>query len=1251
MTALVRFCIRNPFITLVVTAMLVVWGAMAWNDKTVDAIPDISENQTVVVTEWPGRSPQDVEDQITYPLASKLAGVRGVKQVRGLSGFGFSQIYVVLEDQQRLFAGGVVDDFYEGRTRVLEKLASVQKELPAGVVPELGPDATALGQVFWYSVEGPHDLATLRSVQDWVIRYDLQTVRGVAEVSSIGGVVREYQVDVDPNRLRHYDVGVMDVVAAIRGANIDVGAKTIEAAGMEYVVRGLGFIKNVGDIEEVIVGVATPSGFVPAAGMGMAPGMGGGGMLGDGMAGAPALRGTGMPDAEQPDDDDLAHRPIRVRDIADVRIGPAFKRGTLADDRTELAGGVVVMRFGENPRDVIAKIRERVVFLNDPANGAMPEGVRIVPFYDRTQLIDDTVHTLETALLDELWITILVVIVFLLHLRSSLIIASTLPIAVLMSFIAMDALGVDSNIMSLTGIAIAIGTMVDMGIVMTETIYASLVENDGRRPVVDVVEEAALEVAPALATAIATTIITFLPILFLTDTEGKLFRPLAWTKTFALASAAITGVLVVPVLCRLFLAQSSSDREAQQSVWRARIGRWAPIVFAVPFAWLAARANWFGLHAWIAAPLGGLAAWWVIHRLTHERLRPIDANPVSRGVNRWYERSLRWILANKITFLCAPAVIFLFGVLVTVGGAAFFAPARAVFGDGVDRVRPVAWMANTFPGLGQEFMPALDEGSLLYMPSLLPQAGLTQTLDVMKRQNAAMMTVPEVARVVGKLGRAESALDPAPVGMLETIVQLKPKSEWRAGMTKLDIRQELISVVHTPGATEGAGAWLQPIETRVIMLNSDIRAPLAIRLLGAPQDASGTPLDTKAAVAKLEQVAGTIRDVIQDVPGVAGPNVENIGSKPYIEFDIHRDRVGHYGLTLGNVQQTIVTAIGGMEITRSLEGRERYPIRVAYSRELRNSIESIQSVLVRGAGGIHVPISEVATIREVKGPGAVKTQDGLLRLHVTFATSGRDEGRVMEDALDRIAEWRAGHIEMGRPDPIPPGVSVLPAGRYEDQLRARNRFAILVPICILAIFFLLYLTFKSWSTVLNVFAAAPIVISGGLILIWAYPKLWDLAHSIGIADRPSAGPIYITVAVVVGFIALLGIATDDGVVIATYLEQTFGRKPVTGGIPEIRERVLEAGLRRARPCLMTTVTTIIALLPILLSTGTGSDVAQPMAIPAVGGMIVELLALFIVPCVYSWVKETRWRLGWSDPHFDRDAASAPTGVPVAPAVP
>jgi len=1217
MSALIRFCIRNPFITLLLTALALAWGWYAWSEKTVDAIPDISENQTVVVTEWPGRSPQDVEDQITYPLATQLSGVKGVKEIRGLSGFGFSHIYVVFEEKIRFFTPAMVEDFYEARTRILEKLASVQNELPDGVVPELGPDATALGQIFWYTVEGPYDLATLRSIQDWIVRYELQTVPGVAEVASAGGMVREYQVDVDPNRLRHYGVTVQDVVRAIRTSNYDVGAKTVEAGGMENIVRGLGFLRSRQDIEETVVGLATTRG--EHGTMRMTGGA------------TPAPRGAGRPYVLLPPVEEMTHSPILVRDVADVRIGPAFRRGALADDRTEQVGGVVVMRFGANPRDVAAGVREAVLRMNDPASGILPEGVRVSPFYDRTQLINETIDTLETALVQELWITVAVVLLFLLHLRSSLIIAATLPIAVLLAFIAMQILGVDSNIMSLTGIAIAIGTMVDMGVVMTENIYRALVEDGGRRSRRKVVEEAALEVAPALTTAIATTIVSFIPIFFLTDMEGKLFRPLAWTKTFALAAAAISGVLLVPVLCRLFLR----DRVHHGGGLRRHVGRWAPPLLALPFGWIAARAEWLGLASWLAGLTAFSLAWAVVRRLTRERLTPIESNPVSRGVSRHYERFLRWILAHKAAFFVLPALILLFGVLVTVGGKAFTGPGHALFGDEFGELRLVQETERAFPGIGQEFMPPLDEGNLLYMPSLLPQAGLTETLEVMKRQNAAMFEVPEVAKVVGKLGRAETALDPAPVGMLETIVQLKPRDQWRRGYTKDDIERELMTAVHTPGATEGAGAWLQPIETRVIMLNSGIRAPMAAKLIGSPRDADGRPLDTRAALQRLEAVAGRIRDRIAGVPGVAGPNIENLGSKPYIEIELHRHHAGHHGLTVNDIQQAVLHAVGGVQIARTLEGRERYPIRVAYARELRDKIETIRAVLVEGANGVKVPFEEVASVTQVIGPAAIKTEDGRLRMHVMFAASGRDEGRVMEDVLADIETWREEEMAAGRPDPIPVGVGVEPAGRYESQVRAQKRFAVLIPICFGIILFLLYLNFRSWPTVFNVFAALPVVIAGGLILIWAFPHLWDFGFSMGLFDRPSDGPIYITVAVIVGFIALLGIATDDGVVMATYLEQAFCRKPVAS-VRQIRERVVEAGLRRVRPCLMTTFTTIIALMPILASTGTGSDVAKPMAIPAVGGMVAELISLFIVPCVYCLVKEWKWRRGINDPHFDRN---------------
>ncbi|MFT7619979.1 MAG: Cu(I)/Ag(I) efflux system membrane protein CusA/SilA, partial [Planctomycetota bacterium] len=975
------------------------------------------------------------------------------------------------------------------------------------------------------------------SVQDFMVRYELQSVRGVAEVASVGGMVREYQVDVDPEKLRHYGIDLRDIIRAIRLGNLDVGAKTIEEGGAEKILRGLGFIRNVTDVEDVAVGTMTPKGFMP---MGM--------------------RMTAEEMSKNP-----SHRPVLVRDVGTVRLGPAFRRGALADGKNERVGGIVAMRFGENPRDVIARVRQSVLKMNDPASGILPPGVKVSPFYDRTQLIQETTDTLEFALRDELIITLVVVFLFLLHLRSSLIIAATLPLAVMISFVAMQMIGVDSNIMSLTGIAIAIGTMVDMGIVMTENIYRHLQEDGGKRPTVDVVEEAAVEIGPALLTAVATTVVSFIPIFFLTDMEGKLFRPLAWTKSLALLSAALVGVLLVPVLCRLFL---TSERARKKMV-------------------------------------------------------SFDDNPVSKLITKVYEPSLRWILGHKKTFMIGPMLIIFAAVLATIGTQKTLTPVRAIVGDSVDQLAVVGWFEEKFPGLGREFMPPLEEGSLLYMPSLLPSASLSQTLEVMKRQNAMMEAIPEVAKVIGKLGRAETALDPAPVGMIETVVLLKPRADWREGVLKKDIVAELMRATHVPGALEGAGAWLQPIETRVVMLNSGIRAPLAAKLIGAPRDQDGKTLTAAEGVAALETAASWIKDIIADVPGVAGPNVENLGGKTYVEIKVRRAEVGHWGVTVKDVQDAISTAVGGMVIAKTIEGRERYGIRVAYERERRDRIDDLDRILVHGSRG-PVPLSLVADIESVTGPAAIKTEDGRLRLHVTFAAVGRDEGSVMEDVIARIELRRREHLDAGHPDPIPAGVAIEPAGRYEAQERARKRFQLLIPICLAIIVFLLYLKFRSWATSLNVFAALPVCIAGGLLLMAFYPGIKDTLFEWGLWDLPSTGPIHLTVAVVVGFIALAGIATDDGVVIATYLEHSIEkRKPTT--IEGIREATIEAGLRRIRPCLMTTFTTIIALYPILASTGRGSDVAQPMAIPAVGGMIAELISLFIVPMVFCWVREARLR--------------------------
>lgn len=1216
MKNIIDFTVRNPVVTLVIALVAIGWGWSAWNQKTVDAIPDISQNQVIVDTSWSGRSPEDVEDQVTYPLATQLAGVKGVKEIRGLSGFGFSRIYVVFHEPIRLFTAGSVEDFYEARTRVLEKLSSLEAGLPEGVVPELGPDATALGQVFMYTVDGPYDLATLRSLQDFVVRYELQAVEGVAEVASVGGMVRQYQVEVDPLELQHHGIALENVRQAIRLANLDVGAKTVDEAGAEYLVRGLGFIRSLEDLERTPLGYLTGSGFVPVSSMGPMAMEGGARMISveGGEAGSTPLQQTGS----------RVLRPVLLRDVATVRLGPEFRRGTLVDGTGERAGGIVTMRFGANPREVTSRVRKVVDRLNDPKDAMLPEGVHVVPFYDRTQLIDETVETLETALVHELWITVVVVLVFLLHLRSAVIVAGSLPIAVIASFVLMDLFGVDSNIMSLTGIAIAIGTMVDMAIVMTENIFAHLEQDGDRRPRSEVVIAAAREVGPALLTAAATTIISFVPIFFLTDMEGKLFRPLAWTKTFALGTAALSGVLLVPVLCLIFLGRGRKEGSPPLTRRQRLLRTGGALGACVLAGLLAAESGFLGLRAFTAFLLGAAFTGLLVTLMRRERLRPIDENAVSRGILRVYEPTLRWILAHKALFLLIPTLILVAGLLVGVGGDVILWPAESVLGEGVRDLRAASWLEETFPGLGQEFMPPLDEGSLLYMPSLLPQASLSQSLEVMRRQNHLMEQVPEVAKVMGKLGRADTALDPAPVGMFETVVILKPRDLWRPGMFKRDLVNELMALTHTPGVLEGAGAWIQPIETRVIMLNSDIRAPLAVRLTGTPRDEEGQALSTREGVLKLEEVATRIRDLVKQVPGAAGPNVENLGGKLYAEYAIDREAAGRYGVTVQDIQDAITTAVGGMVVARSLEGRDRYTIQVAYQRELRDRLDDLDRVQVRGGAGLEVPLSEVARMHLVPGPAAIKTTDGRLRLHVTFAASGRDEVSVMEDVLARIERWREDERTAGRSDPVPLGVGVAPAGRYESQQRARERFQLLIPICLGIILFLLYLKFRSWFMCVNVLLAVPVCVAGGLLMLAVFPDIKDTMYALGLWDAPSTGPIYITVAVIVGFIALAGIATDDGVVIGTYLEQSFARRRPQS-VQEIREATVQAGLRRIRPCLMTTFTTIIALYPILASTGRGSDVAQPMALPAVGGMLAELVSLFVVPCVYCLAKELGWR--------------------------
>lgn len=1130
---ILKFSVTSPWMVLLIALVVGAYGYSALRDTPVDAFPDISENQTIVFTEWMGRSPQDVEDQITYPLSTELQGIPGVKEIRGMSGFGFSQIYVVFED-------GI--DFYWARTRVLERLSSTRDTLPTGVQPQIGPEATALGQIFWYVVEGPgYDLATLRSLQDFYIKFGLQSVDGVAEVASVGGYVRQYQIDIDPNRLKAYGVSLGAVLTAVRLGNIDVGAKTLETNGLEAIVRGLGFIESIEDVENLVVATH----------------------------------------------DDT---PIYIKNVATVQLGPDFRRGALADEHGEKVGGVVAMRYGANPKDVIEGVKARLAELEV----GLPEGVRVVPFYDRTQLIDETLATLETALLEELMITVLVVMLFLLHLRTSLIVATTLPLAVLMAFIAMRAMGLGADIMSLTGIAIAIGTVVDMGIIMSENIFSALTREPDR-PRDEVVREAAAEVGPAIMTAVATTVMSFLPVFYLTGQSGKLFTPLAWTKTFAMVSAVILAITLVPALCRLFLKEPEGG---QHHVLTAiSVGAFAGIGGLLGWG-LPGAGILDAVHPWVTASGMALLLGMVGLRVQREPMKPIDENPVSRGIVGVYQPVLRWILAHKGVFMIAPTLVVLGGLVSWMGIGTLLSPVYRVLDIEADQVRPLVWLDETFPGLGSEFMPPLDEGSYLAMPSLLAQASLNETLDVMQTMNAEIAEIPEVAQVVGKLGRAETALDPAPIGMMETVVNLEPEHRWRPGITREDILQELKRKSRIIGTTP---SWLQPIETRIVMLQSGIRATMALRLRGSPRRPDGTPYTGDAALRIMENAVIAMEDVVREVPGAVDVTALRLGGKPYIELDIDREDIARYGLKVRDVQDVIESAVGGMNLTWSLEGRERYPIRVQYQRELRDEYVDLERILVPTPSGAKIPMSALARIEHKLGPAAIRTEDGQLTAYLMFNAFERDETAVIQDALAAVESWRSTLTT----DPIPAGLTLTPTGRYRNKIEADQRLMVILPIVLLVNFFLIFLQFRQFRLTLTIFAAIPVAFGGGFLVLALYP-----------------GTIYLTTAVWVGFIALFGVAVDDGVVLGTYLDQVFKNREITT-VDDIREAIVEAGSRRIRPMLMTTATTILALLPILWSDGRGSDLMQPMALPLVGGMAFAFVTVFVVPVVYAALLERK----------------------------
>ncbi|MEZ6242110.1 MAG: efflux RND transporter permease subunit [Phycisphaerales bacterium] len=1240
--AVIRFCLEQKLVVAILLAGTILWGVLAapfdWDlgglaqsPVPVDAIPDIGENQQIVFTEWPGRSPQDIDDQISYPLTVALLGVPGVKDVRSSSVFGFSTIYVIFED-------GV--DFYWSRSRVLEKLNSLPSgTLPQGVSPALGPDATALGQVFWYTLEGrdkdgkptgewgPDEL---RSIQDYIVRYKLASVEGVAEVASIGGYVREYQVDVDPDAMRAAGVGLGQVISAVRQSNLDVGARTIEVNRAEYIVRGLGFIERVEDLEQAAITAR------------------------DG-------------------------QPILVSDIAKVSLGPALRRGVLTKGGEEAVGGVVVVRYGENPMATIQRVKDRIAQiapglpLKTLDDGTVSR-VTIVPFYDRTGLIRETLETLDSAITQQVLVTIIVVVLMVMHLRSSLLIGAMLPITVLMTFIGMKAFGVDANIVALSGIAIAIGTIVDMGIVLVENILRRLDQAGGDEPRLEVIYRASAEVGGAVLTAVATTVVGFLPVFAMEGAEGKLFKPLAYTKTFALISSIIIALTILPAAAHVLLGMRPRIRLVKDAgaallvVGGIAVAVWVHAIIGAIFAV-------FGVYYLVRPALpariakacewsANLVSVGVVLVILARAWEPLGPEPGMIGnalfiagvvgvlllafwlVRLAFPYILAWALRHKLVALSPALAVVLVGVTVWLG----FGRVWGWLPESVRRTPTAVELAHTFPGLGSEFMPSLDEGAFLYMPTTMPHASIGEATDILKELGRRIRTVPEVETAVGKIGRVDSPLDPAPISMIETVIQYKseyrtdekgrrltfrfdratgeferdehgelipdehgrPYRQWRDEIrSPQDIWDSITSAADMPGVT--SAPKLQPIETRIVMLQSGFRAPMGIKVYGPD-------LET------IESFSLELEALLKQVPSVqpAAVFADRVVGKPYLEIGIDREKIARYGLRIVDVQEVIEVAIGGKPLTMTVEGRERYPVRIRYLRELRDQPDTLGDILVPTASGAQVPLRELATIEYRRGPQMIRSEDTFLVSYVLFdKRPSFAEVSVVNDARAFIQS----RIDSGELT-VPAGVSYEFAGSYKNQVRAAKRLALVLPVSLAIIFLLLYLQFRRVSLSLFVFSGVFVAWGGGFIMLWLYAQPWFMdAHVAGVDLRQlfQVRPFNLSVAVWVGFLALFGIATDDGVIMATRIRQSLDEQR-PDSIDAIRRCVVEGGRLRIRAAVMTTATTVLALLPVLTSTGRGSDIMVPMAIPTFGGMAIASLTWFVVPILYSWNEEWRHRL-------------------------
>ena len=1101
---IIDYCARNKFIVILVYSVIIGWGIWAVVHTPLDAIPDLSENQVIVFTEWMGRSPKLVEDQITFPLVTALQGVPEVRAIRAQTMFGMSFIYIIFEDKT---------DLYWARSRVLEKLSTIQSALPPGSKMQLGPDGTGVGHVFWYTLEGNYDLGALRAIQDWYVKLNLQGVQGVAEVASIGGYVRQYQVDVDPNKMKGYSVTLADIQTAVMRSNNDVGGKILEVNGAEYFVRGQGYIQTPRDVENIVVGTGA--------------------------------NGT----------------PIYIRNLGTVQLGGDIRRGSLDKNGTgQVVGGIVVMRYGENAKAVIDRIKERIKEITP----GLPKGVEIKPAYDRSDIIMASIETLKHALVEEAIVVSIVVLLFLLHVRSVIRVIIEIPVAVLIAFICMKAFGITSNIMSLGGIAIAIGVIVDASIVLVENAYRNVAraqEEKGtltREDYIEISIVSAKQVGPAIFFAVAIMVVSFLPVLMLEGQEGKLFRPLAFTKTFVLAGSAIIAITLVPMLMTM---------------------------------------------------------------LTRGKFRSDNKNPITRVLNNLYAPVIKWVLKYRKTTVALNAL----ALLITV---------------------------PMIMNIGSEFMPPLDEGRLLFMPITLPSASITEVNRVLQVQDAIIKSGPEVEQVLGKAGKAETSTDPAPISMIESIVLLKPKSEWRKGITKADIIAELDAKLQFPGVRNG---WTQPIINRINMLSTGVRTDLGIKIFGKD-------LDT------LERLAIKAEHIVRKVPGAADLYAERTQGGLFLDIKIDREAVARYGINVGDVQDIIETAIGGQNIGTVIDGRQRFPIRVRYEREWRNNLEALKNLLVpvntsgsgrsmsaspmqavagEMGGGMssgrassmgggmsvtqaknqsvisnpqsesrpptqvssrgYVPLAQLATITMVPGPPMISSENAQLRSIVFLNVRGRDMGGFVEEAREVLNKELK----------LPPGYTLQWSGQWENQIRAKKRLQILMPIVFVIIFVMLYFTTKDVTEAFVVMLSVPFALIGGVYLIYV------LGYNF-------------SVAVWVGFIALYGVAVQTGVVMVVYLHESLDRRlrdyelgkrgPIT--LQDVYEATVEGAVLRLRPKIMTVCTALIGLVPIMWSTGVGADVMKPIAAPMIGGLITSAVHVLVVtPILFTYMKERAFKKG------------------------